>query len=604
MSWRHLFSRAGRNDDLDRELQAHLDLEAEERQLDGMSPADARDAARRAFGNTTSIKEDTREAWGWTQRLDSIARDVRFALRTFRRKTNSYVFAIAVLAVGIGMTTALFSLVQAVLLQPLPFADQDALRVIWKAQQGNARFVELAYPELADLTDNIDAFESVALMPTTAYGNGRVIQAPGLDPVDIDAAPVSAEFFRTLGVQPALGHDFRASDDDREQGRSVMLSDRVWRQHFGADPAIIGQQIDLDGRGHEVIGVMDPEIDFPRGAKIWIPLPRSSSRDSTWLQAIVRVKAGYRDEQVKTQLRSLFQRQEEEYPEFYPKPQLPVLTGFTDYWTGSTRLQLFVSLGASFLLLIAACITAGNLFLSRALTRKQEIATRTSLGATARQVFAQFAVEGLAAGAIAGTVGLAIAWVLIRLLVSWAPREIPRIADASIHGEVLFFAVSVSFLTALSCSIAPTWLASRLNVPPSLREGGARLTGGRSGRLVQATFTIAQTAVTVILFATSLLIAVSFQAMVNEDIGFANGATVSMRLSPRGPHYNQAARDAFYTQLLDRLRQSPAVTSAGGDSLATVGRSDRLGHSLSAGNRGGVVSSGRRNTCEKPEDKT
>ncbi len=557
MRWRR------RNEDLDRELKAHLELEAEEQEDGGLDPEQARYAARRAFGNVTSVKEDAREEWGWRQRLDSVIRDTRFALRTFRRGTGSYVFAIAVLAVGIGMTTALFSLVYAVLLRPLPFPDQDALQVVWKAQPGKERLVELAYPELADLTDNIEALESVALMPTTAYGNGRVVQGVGLEPRTVNTAPVSSDFFRTLGVQPQLGRDFPSLENEREQGPAVILSDALWREYFSADPSILGRPIQLDGSNYEVIGVMGPEIDFPRGAKLWLPLPRSTDRDSTWLQAIVRVKPGYSDAQVRTELRSLFQRQEEEYPQFYPKTQLPVVTRLPAYWTGATRLQLSLSLGASVLLLIAACVTAGNLFLSRALARKQEIATRTSLGASPRQVFSQFAAEGLAAGVIAGSVGVTLAWALVRLLVAWAPSEIPRIADAGIRGEALIFASSASLLTALACSLAPCWLATQLNVSTMLREGGARLTSGRGGRLIQAAFTTVQTAVTVVLLAASLLIAVSFHAMLSEDIGFANRDAVTMHLNPRGPQFNAASQDAFYTELLKRLRESPAVTSAG-----------------------------------------
>ncbi|MDA0204165.1 MAG: ABC transporter permease [Acidobacteria bacterium] len=469
-----------RNEDLERELEAHLELEAEEQADSGLAPDEARYAARRAFGNVTSVKEDTRRAWGWMQGLDAIARDLRFALRTFRRGTGAYVFAIVVLAVGIGMTTALFSLVHAVLLQPLPFPNQNALRVVWKALPGSPYAVELAYAEVEDLTEGIDVFESVAVLPTTPYANGRVVQGPGLEPVDVDTAPVSPDFFRTLGVTPMLGQDFPPSGDDEARGPTVILSHDLWRGYFSADRSIIGRKISIDGRAYGVRGVMGPSIDFPRRAELWLLLSNSSAgRGGQWLQAIARVVPGTSDEQVSAQLRGLFKRQAEEYPQFYPAAQEPVIKRLTDYWTGSTRLQLLVSLGSSFLLLIAACITAGNLFLSRAFARRQEIATRTSLGATARQVFSQFAVEGLAAGMIAGTLGLAIAWALIELLVAWAPAEIPRIADAGIHSEVIFFAASVSLLTALACSLAPTWLTSRLNAALFLREGGVRLTGGR-----------------------------------------------------------------------------------------------------------------------------
>ena len=573
MGWREAMgrrrpwsARKHREEDLARELQAHLDLETEEQQEAGLLHGEARRSARRAFGNVTLAKEDTRAMWRWRSLgvVSGAFRNVGFALRTFRKRRGAYVFAMAVLALGIGMTTALFSLVQAVLLRPLPFPGQDALRVIWKADTRNGiPFLELAYPELADLQEGVDAFASVALMPTTPYGYGRVIQAGGREPVQVDAAPVSHDFFRTLGVQPALGRDFPAASEGRGAGPVVILSDRVWRQHFSGDPRVLGEQIDLDGRGHRIIGVMGPEIDFPRGAGLWLLLGRSQDRGLTYMQAITRVRPGYTEEQVQAQVDALFTRLARQYPESYSASQEPVITSLAGYWTGSSRPRLLISLGASFLLLITAYITASNLFLSRALARTREIATRTSLGATSRQIFSQFASEGLAAGTIAGVAGLAVAWGLVRSLIAWAPGEIPRIAEAGIDRDILLFAGAISAATALACSLAPAWMASRLNVAALLREGGARLAGRRRGRLVQGVFTVAQTAVTVILLASSLLIAVSFHAMLTADIGFANRDAVTMNVNARGPRFTEASRDLFYTELLGRLRESPAVTSVG-----------------------------------------
>ncbi len=211
-------------------------------------------------------------------------------------------FGISVLALAAGLSTAIFSLVEAVLLRPLPFPQQDSLRVIWKAdRKAGVPFIELGYPELRDLQQNVDAFSSVAVMPTTLYGYGQTIQFGVNEPVQVESAPVSHDFFRTLDVSPALGRDFANTDEQIGAAPVVILSDTVWREHFDASPAVLGQQVRLNGTAHTIIGVMAPGIDFPRGAGVWTPLgvgPFVERRGTTYLQAIARVRPGYSDGQV------------------------------------------------------------------------------------------------------------------------------------------------------------------------------------------------------------------------------------------------------------------------------------------------------------------
>jgi predicted permease len=492
----------------------------------------------------------------------------RFALRIFSRGGGAYLLAIGVLALGIGMTTAVFSLVQTVLLQPLPFVAQDSLRVIWKAdRKAGVPFIELAYPELGDLQQGVNAFDSVALMPTTLYGYGKVLQVGAKEPVQVESTPVSHDFFRTLGLTPVLGRDFSSSDEQVGAAPVVILSDSVWRQHFNSNRTIGGETIRLNGIGFTVIGVMAPAVDFPRGVGLWVPLGVNASannRDVTYLQAIARVRRGYSDNQVKAQVNGLFQRLVKQFPGVYPAGQEAVITALPEYWTGSSRLHLLVSLAASFLLLATACITASNLFLSRALARSQEIATRTSVGASPLQLLIQFAAEGATAAILATLFGLAIAAALIQLLVFLAPPDIPRITGAYLSGGVLFFAAALSLAVALACSIAPALIATRLSLETLLREGSSRLTASRRGRRMQNAFILAQTSITVVLLAASLLVAVSVRAMLRADLGFANRDALTMNLALRGTHSDRNSRDRFYSRLLDRLRASPSVTSAGG----------------------------------------
>src|SRR6266550_1948565 len=281
--------------------------------------------------------------------LENGARHVLIALRTLFRHKGVYFSAIGILALGIGMSVAMFSLVDAVLLRPLPFPEQELIQVIWKTDAlAGAPLVELAYPELRDLQENITGFQSVAVMPTTLYGYGRVIQAGNGESVQVESAPVSHDFFRVLGISPVMGRDFTSSDDRVGAPPVVVVSDWVWRQHFGADRKIIGKMIRLNGQGHTVIGVMARGVDFPRGTGLWIPLGIDrrvvERRTATFLQAIARVRRDYSHDSLTTQVNTLFARLAADHPDAYSRSQQGVVTPIFEYWTGSARLHLWIML--------------------------------------------------------------------------------------------------------------------------------------------------------------------------------------------------------------------------------------------------------------------
>lgn len=264
------------------------------------------------------------------------ARHMLFALRTLSRHRGAYLSAIGILALGIGMSVAMFSLVDAVVLRPLPFPDQDSIHVIWKTDSlAGAPLVELAYPELRDLQENIKDFQYVAVMPTTLYGYGRVIQVGKAEPVQVESAPVSHDFFRVLGVSPVMGREFDSSDEEVGAAPVVVVSDWVWRQHLGADRNIIDHMICLNGQGHTVIGVMAPGVDFPRGVGLWIPLGVDrrvvERRGATFLQAIARVKRGPSRESLTTQVNALFARLAADHPDAYSRSQQGVVTPLAEY---------------------------------------------------------------------------------------------------------------------------------------------------------------------------------------------------------------------------------------------------------------------------------
>ncbi len=500
------------------------------------------------------------------------ARHLAFAVRTMARHRGSYLPAAGILVLGMGMSVAMFSLVDAVLLRPLPFPGQESIQVIWKVdrQSGN-QVEELAYPELGDLQQNIREFESVAVMPTSLYGYARVVQVDNAEPVQIESTPVSHDFFRVLGVEPVLGRNFTSLDEQVGAAPVVELSDRVWRDQFGANPGIVGRLIRLNGIGHTVIGVMGPGVEFPRGAGLWIPLGVEKNiverRGATFLQAIARANPGFSREHISDQVKALFQRLAVEHPESYSRSQEGVVTPLVEYWTGSARLHLWIMLGASLLLLLASIVSAGNLLLSRTLSREAEIATRLAIGAGRGQILTQLGAEGAVVAMLAVAGGLGVAESAIRLVVKWAPADIPRLTQTSLDLNSFWFAAAAAMLAMIGCAAVPGWAATRMHVEQALREGGGRLSISRRGARTISMFVLVQTAVTVILLAMASLFLLSYRYMMSADIGFANRDAMSMNMQLRGPGllsqgYDANSRRLFYSRLLNRLREAPGVTSA------------------------------------------
>ncbi len=555
-------------EDPNEELDFHCaEMKAERIGL-GDSEEQAERFSRAKMGNRTTTREEVYEMHP-LECLEAFTRHLRFAVRTLARHKASYAMAIGILALGIGMSVAMFSLVDAVLLRPLPFLKQDQIEVIWKKDPLAGPVVEeLAYPELRDLQESIKEFEAVALMPTTLYGYARVLSNGEAEPVQIESTPVSHDFFRVLGVTPAIGRDFSEEDEHPGAGPVVMLSDRIWREHFSSDASIVGRMINLNGQGYTVLGVMGRGVEFPRGVGMWVPLGVSKNvverRGATFLQAIARRRPETSHQAITTAVNALFQRQIVDHPESYSKTQEAVVTALPEYWTGSARLHLWIMMAAALLLLLAAMIGAGNLFLSQILSRRWEIATRGALGASRRQIILQLAAESMVAAILASVGGLAIAHFMIRLLTRLAPPDIPRLGDAALNLESLCVAVGASVAAAMVCAVVPVWLVTDKHLESALREGGLRSSLSRSGARTKNAFMLAQAAVTMVLLTMACLLGLSYRSMMTADVGFANKDALTVNLVLRGPGlFSNMPGTQRYTRFLDRLRQEPGITSAG-----------------------------------------
>ncbi len=484
------------------------------------------------------------------------------------RKTS--LAAAGILSIGIGMSVAMFSLVDAVLLRPLPFPRQQSIEVIWKVDPRAGRYVEeLAYPELRDLQENIGDFEYVAVMPTSLYGYARVLQIGNAEPIQIESGLVSHDFFRVLGVSPALGRDFQGTDERVGAPPVVMVSDRVWRAYLGSDPHIVGRMIRLNGQGCTVIGVMGRGVEFPRGAGFWVPLGVESRvverRGATFLQAIARVKPGVSHERVASEVDALVRRLARQYPDAYSPSQQAVVTPLTEYWTGSSRVHLWILLGASVLLLAAAVLSASILIVSGVLGRGAEIATRIALGAGRRHILGQLGAEGAVIAAIAATAGTGLAGLLVRILVRLAPADIPRLGEAGLNPASLVFALATAASAAVICTVMPAMSALRMRLESVLREGGTRLSLSRRSLRARNTFVLAQAAVTVVMLAAAGVFLLSYRLMMSADIGFGNRDTLTVNLQLRGGGLfasQGGGRRVTYSELLSRLRRAPGVISA------------------------------------------
>jgi putative ABC transport system permease protein len=551
---------------LDDEMRFHLDMLTEQHVRAGLAPAEARRRALIEFGGVERFKDDARHEYR-SRLLDQLAQDIRYAFRVMRRNPGFSVAAALTFALGIGASTAIFSVVHGVLLRPLPYADPDRLVVLWESQpaRGNDRNV-VSVPNFEAWRSRARSFDRIAAMvplPATIAGGSSAEHVMG--------AEVSPGYFEMLGVAPALGRTFAAREERDGGADVVVLSDGFWRSHFGADPRVVGRALRLDGRPHTVVGVMPPSFDPPRFAWLndqafWRPFgPTDNNRGwGRFLLVVARVK---RDVPVNTALREVQGIAAERVTEDRRNEGWSATAvSLAAQITGDARLPLLVLLGAVALLLLMAVTNVANLTLGLVRRREHELAVRRAIGATWGRLLRQIVTQSAVVGAIGCLLGVGAAVGGVRSLVALLPPETPRSASIRVDAPVLLFTAAISVIAALGVG-AVAALRGRHGAA-SLRESGGRT----AARLRGGSLVTAEVALGLVLTVLAGLTMRTFANLRAVNLGFDAERVLVARVGLSGARYQTPeARKAFFEETLARVRSLPGVQAASAVSTRPLG---------------------------------
>jgi putative ABC transport system permease protein len=495
--------------------------------------------------------------------MGDFLQDLRYGLRMLVKNPGFTAVAVIALALGIGANSAIFSVVNTVLLRPLPYKDSARLVMVWEdaAKHGYPRDTP-APANYIDWRDQNTVFESMAAIADQSFN----LTGAG-DPERIEGRRVSASLFPMLGVEPQIGRVFMAEEDQRGANRIVVMSDRLWRRRFGADVNIIGKPLTLNGQAVTVVGVMPPEFQFPtRDDELWVPIAFSSTeaakRQSHFLEVIARLKPGVTLQQAQTEMHTIATRLQQQYPEANTDLGA-VVVPLHEQVVGDIKPALLLLLGAVGLVLLIACANVANLLLARAAVRQKEIALRVALGASRSRLIRQFLTESILLGILGGILGLVLSVVGIKLLTAFIPPNIPQVKAITIDAKVLGFTLLVSLLTGVIFGLAPAIQSSVFNPNEALKEGGRDSTSGSRGNRIRGLLIIGEVAVSLVLLIGAGLLINSFLRLRNVDPGFRTDKLLTMKIVlPDIKYRERAQRSAFYSDLTRRIEAVPGVKSA------------------------------------------
>jgi putative ABC transport system permease protein len=493
---------------------------------------------------------------------DEMFQDLRFGLRMLLKQPGFTLIAVLTLALGIGANTAIFSVVNALLLRPLPYVESERLVLLSERSREGER-LDVAYPNFADWQTRAQSFVGMAATYTGSFSRTGVEK-----PERLEGYVGNWNFFQLLGVNPQLGRLFTEADDHYGAARTVILTHALWQTRFGAEANVIGQAILLNGDSYTVIGVLPPGFEYLEAADVYVPIglflapdsPLANRGNSAYLHGVARLKPGVTVEQANSEMATLGQQLAQEYPKVNEGKSAQA-ERLQDVMSESVRQSLWILLGAVGFILLIACINVANLLLVRAAERQKEFAVRQALGAGRRRIVRQLLSESLLVAGLGGACGFLVGWWMLQGLIALAPPEIPQLSRVGLDKTVLLFTLGIAVLTSLLCGLLPALQSSKIDLQTALKAGGRLTTGtGREG--MRKALMIAEVSLSLVLLVGAGLLVRSMYNLLNVDLGFNADKLLTMRVSLSEGRYNAGTRCVFYDECLARVRAVPGVRDA------------------------------------------
>jgi putative ABC transport system permease protein len=494
--------------------------------------------------------------------MHSFWQDLRYGARMLLKNPGFTLIAIVTLSLGIGANTAIFSVINGVLLSALPYPQPEQLAMVWcdNRRQGIPDDIT-SYPNFVDWRDRNKTFQGMAGVTSDRYN----LTGTG-EPEEIRGATVSINFFQLIGVNPILGRVFTAEEEQSGRDKVVVLSHSLWRRRFGGDPGVLNKTISLSDEPYVVVGIMPPGFQFPENTEIWGPLAPDdgmrAARFGFFLPVVGRLKPGVTRAQAQADLDVVANQIEKQFPDMagYGVNVVPVL----ENTVGPIRRALMILFVAVLFVLLIACANVANLLLARGAARQREVAVRAALGAGRWRIVRQLLTESMLLAALGGALGVSLAWWGLRLLVNFSPANIPRLETIRLDGRVLWFTLALSLLTGLIFGLAPALQTSHLKLSEALKEGARTGAGGGRAQRIRGVFIVAEVALTLALLVGAGLLVRSFWRLQQVNPGFKTDHLLTLRVTLWGSKYRQggAQRVSFYERLQERLAALPGVVSA------------------------------------------
>jgi putative ABC transport system permease protein len=559
--WRNLFHQDRAEQQLTDEVEAYLEMLIDMKRQQGLNAVEARRAALIEMGGKEQVKERVREV-RMGRHVERLWQDLCYGLRMLVKSPGFTVVALVTLALGIGANAAIFSVVNGVLLRPLPYPEPDRIVMI-SEDPGNIPTNFVNPRNYADWREQNQVFDQVAAI----YTQNVNLSGPG-EPERVVNANVASGFFSILRVKATVGRTFLPREDQPGSERVAILSYELWQRRFSSDQNVIGRTLVLDDENYAVIGVMPPGFSFPAGANLWTTLVftpeqlADNNRGSHFLSVVGRLKPGGTLEQAQSDMETIYNRLRQEHPEALANWKVHVFS-LDQVLLGGVRSTLFILLGAVSFVLLIACGNVANLMLARATTRQRELAIRAALGASRGRLIRQLLTESALLAVVGGGLGVLVGFLGIALLVRLDPGNIPRLDEISIDRNVLVFTSVLSLFSAATFGLAPALLSSKANPNKSLKDTAGRGSAGPAQSYLRQIFIVAEVALSLVLLVGAGLMVKSLVRLSQVELGFTPEDVLTMRVAlPQSRYAERPQQISFYRQVVERVKALPGIQSA------------------------------------------